>query len=315
MEPRHLPRSRRLKGYAAIIASAICSGGMWPVQKDLMTQVSPLQANWLMILPALIAILIIYPARQRGRPLVPKHAPIGWLALFALFASAIFYTRNVGTHLTSATTAVLVVRLELAVVFVFSYVILKNRVSLVGWLGTVVLLIGALQAMGISFGQFSFSHLGVAALLTAALLTATNAIIIKLQFSTIPSALPTAASCICQTFVFSAVLLATGRMDETIAALATPRVAVEAVALGLMLVSSLLLYYYSMKHIPMWSCRILSLVAPVVAVLGDHFWLGSDITGNQLSGLVAVLIGAALVISSSRGDAPEYIPRMQRNRP
>ena len=112
MKPEHLQRSRRLKGYAAIVASAICSGAMWPVQKDLMTQVSPLQANWLMIVPALIAILIIYPSRRRGRQLIPKHAPIGWLALFALFAAVIFYTRNVGTHLTSATTAALVVRFE-----------------------------------------------------------------------------------------------------------------------------------------------------------------------------------------------------------
>ncbi len=315
MQPDHLQRSRHLKGYAAIIASAICSGAMWPVQKDLMTRVSPLQANWLMIVPALIAILIIYPSRRHGRRLIPEHAPIGWLTLFALFASVIFYTRNVGTHLTSATTAALVVRFELAIVFVLSHVILKSRVSLVGWLGTVVLLLGALQAMGISFGQISFSHLGMAALLTAALLTATNAIIIKLQFNRIPSDLPTAASCICQTIVFSAILLATGRMGETIAALATPRIAIEAVALGLMFLSALLLYYYSMKRIPLWSCRILSLIAPVVAILGDHFWLGAEISHSQLSGLTAVLVGAALVILSTRNGTPEHIPQMQRSRP
>jgi len=301
-------RSRRLKGYVAIVASSVCSGSMWPVQKDLMTEVSPLQANWLMIVPALAMILVIYPWRRRGQQLIPQGAPIGWLALFAIFASAIFYTRNVGTHLTSATTAALVVRLELAIVFVLSYLILKSRVSAAGWIGTLVLLVGALSAMDISFSELSFAALGIAALLTAAMLTAANAIIIKLNFNRISSDLPTAASIVCQTVVFSAILLATGRMGETVAALASAKVVVEAVLLGLLLLWALLFYYYSMKRIPLWSCRILSLIAPVVAVLGDHFWLGSTISHGQLVGLFVVLIGAGLVIMSSRDDTSERVP-------
>jgi len=260
-----------------------------------------------MIVPALAMILVIYPWRRRGQQLIPQGAPIGWLALFAIFASAIFYTRNVGTHLTSATTAALVVRLELAIVFVLSYLILKSRVSAAGWIGTLVLLVGALSAMDISFSELSFAALGIAALLTAAMLTAANAIIIKLNFNRISSDLPTAASIVCQTVVFSAILLATGRMGETIAALASARVAVESVLLAFLFLWALLLYYYSMKRIPMWSCRILSLIAPVVAVLGDHFWLGSEITHGQLTGLIAVLLGAVLVVSASHTGAPEHM--------
>ncbi len=302
-------RRQRLKGYAAIVASAICSGTMWPVQKDLMTEVSPLQANWLMIVPALVMVAIIYPWRRRGRKLIPPGAPLGWLALFAIFASAIFYTRNVGTHLTSATTAALVVRMELAIVFVLSYLILRTRVSAAGWLGTVVLLAGALSAMGISCGELSFAALGIGALLIAAMLTAANAIIIKLNFNRISSDLPTTASIVCQAVVFSAILLASGRMGETVATLASPRVAIEGVLLGALLLWTLLFYYYSIKRIPLWSCRILSLVAPVVATLGDHFWLGSTISQGQLVGLFAVLVGAGLVIMSSRDDTRERLPQ------
>ncbi len=301
-------RSRRLKGYAAILASAVLTGIRWPLLKDLMSEVSPLQANWLMVLPALVMIVPVYLWHRRGRGIVPAGAPTGWLVLFGVSATAIFYTSNVGTHLTSATTAALVVRVELAIVFVLSYLLLNTRVSTIGWVGTAAMLIGAMQAMGLSFSDVNFQPLGTATLVVAAVLTAMNAIVIKLKFGGIPSELPTVTSCICQTAIFSAVLLGMGRISDTIAAVAIPKVAVESLLAGFLLVWTLLLYYYAMKRIAVWSCRILSLVTPVVAALGDHFWLGSVISRGQLTGLVCVLLGAALVIIASREDTSEQLP-------
>ncbi len=299
---------RRLYGYTAIIISAVSTGVMWLVLKDLMTAVSPLQANWLFIVPALAMVTAFYTLRRRGRRLIPRKTPFGWLALFASFAVVIFYSRNVGVNLTSATTAALVVRLELAFVFVMSYVVLQSRVTALGWAGTVGLLAGALLASGVGSAGSEWQPWGVLALATAALLTGCNALIIKLKFHSIPSEMPVTASCIMQTVVFTVALLATGRLGETAAAAAaSPRIAVEGVLLGAMFTVSLFGYYYAMKRIPMWVCRILALLSTVTAMVGDYVWLGSVITTGQLVGLAAVLSGAALVILSSRG-AEDRVP-------
>lgn len=293
-------RRNTILGYMAIIASAVCTGATWPILKDVLGYVEPLQANLLYILPALVVVGLIYSLRRRGQSFLPTGAHFGWLLLFASFASVIFYTKSLGVDLTTATTGALVIRLELAIVFVLSYVVLKTRVTAAGWVGTVLLFLGTMSALGVSFGDLTFAPLGIAALIIAAVLTAGNAIIIKLHFGKLPSEMPALASCVCQTLFFSIILLSTGKFTATFASLANPRVAIEALILGLLTAGSLILYYFSMKRIPMWTCRILSLIGPVVAVLGDHFWLGTVITRGQLIGLTTVLCGATLVIISSR---------------
>ncbi|MFP3904658.1 MAG: DMT family transporter [Armatimonadota bacterium] len=299
---------RALYGYIGIIASATFTGLNWPLLKDLMSQVSPLQANWLVIIPALVMIVPLYAWYRRNQALLPPHTPYKWLLIFGLFASAIFYCRNVGTHLTTATTAALVVRMELAFVFILSYIILKTRVTALGWAGSALLLAGALLASGFSFGNLAFDWLGVGALFVAAALTALNSMIIKIFFGRIPAELPAIASCICQTVVFSCVLGFSGRIPETVAAVQNPRVAVESLIGGVFMVLLLVLYYFAMKRIPVWLCRILTLFSTVVAMLGDHFWLGSDITVGQLAGFAGVIGGAVLVVLASRGSRPDQIP-------
>lgn len=309
MAPDPQATRKRLYGYTAIIISAISTGVMWVVLKDLMAVVSPLQANWLFIIPALVMVGSFYLLRRRGRRLVPRSTPLGWLALFASFAAAIFYLRNVGVNLTSATTAALVVRLELAFVFVMSYAVLQSRVTALGWIGTAGLLGGALLASGVGSSGPAWQPWGVLALATAALLTGCNALIIKLKFHSIPSEMPVTASCIMQSVVFTAALLVTGRLGETVAVAAqSPRIAVEGLLLGAMFAVSLFGYYYAMKRIPMWVCRILALLSTITAMVGDYVWLGSVITAGQLVGMAAVLGGAALVILSSRG-AQDKLPQ------
>lgn len=65
---------------------------------------------------------------------------------------------------------------------------------------------------------------------------------------------------------------------------------------GALIPGMLTTYYLSMKCIPMWSCRLLNLGTPVVALLAEYFWLRSAISVNQLVGLVLVVMGAGLVI-------------------
>jgi drug/metabolite transporter (DMT)-like permease len=67
---------------------------------------------------------------------------------------------------------------------------------------------------------------------------------------------------------------------------------------GLLIAGALYLYYVAMKLVAMWAVRALNLLAPPITALAEHFWLGSPISGGQWLGLLAVTVGAALVIPS-----------------
>ena len=129
---------------------------------------------------------------------------------------------------------------------------------------------------------------------------AANALIIKMQFRRVANELVILFSATVQTIIYSLVVPVFAGLDGVRAALARPDIVVL-VALGAVAIfGNLFLYYYAMKRAPMWAVRILVLTGPPVAMIADHFLLNSPITAAGVQGLVAVLIGATMVIMSER---------------
>jgi len=205
--------------------------------------------------------------------------------------------------LTGPTTSAVVTRSEIAFVFLLSYLVLRQPVRALGWLGTVMLLAGALWTAGLGSAELTCSTLGIAALVGSALGVALNALIIKAYFSRLPNELVILASGTVQVMLFSLVVPATGGLPEAHEALRQPPL-LGLVGLGSVFIfGQLFFYYYAMKRAPMWAVRILALTGVPAATLLDHYMLQARVTSAQLEGLVAALVGAALVILSGRQDA------------
>lgn len=288
-------------GYAAALLSGVLMGITWVLLKLILNAgvLGPADLNWLNVAGVALIIWPVYLVRHRGR-LFPRESPWGWLLTFALLAAGIFYLRNLGVAICGATTAAIVSRVETAFVFLLTYLVLRQPVGRLGWLGSLLLLVGALRTAGLGTATVCTNAGGIIALTSAALFIALNAVIIKTQFARVPNELVILASASVQTAVYSLVVPTFVGLEGVRATFAQPRLLGLVALTAAVIAANLFAYYYAMKRVPMWAARMLALLAPPVAVLADYLVLGTPLTVSGVQGLVLVLAGAALVIISGR---------------
>jgi len=295
------PRWVAAFGYTGALLAGAMVGLIWVLQSHVLGLgvIGPAELNWLNVIGVAVIVWPIVLLRGGGTVIRPG-TPVKWLALFACNAGAIFYFRNVGVGLCGATTAAVVTRVELVLVFVLTYLVLKQRVAPWGWVGAALLVAGALRVSGVGSADMQFSAPGIAALVASAVGVAGNALIIKTQFQRVANELVILFSATIQTALYSVLVPVFVGLEGVREALTRPDVLLL-VALGAFgIFANLFLYYYAMKRVPMWSVRILVLSGPPVAMVADYLLLGSPITAAGVQGLTAVLIGAAMVILSGR---------------
>ena len=283
----------------------VCFGLYLPLQKHALAQVSPAFLNWAQMAALLAIGLPVHLCVNRPN-LLPRRSEVLWLVFFGVTAALFFYLRNVGLKLTGPTTGGVLLATEVLFSFVFSVVIFHNRVSGRSLVGAALLAGGVLLAMRVSRGAMRLEPTGCLLILTAAFGVAINAVNIKLHFNHMPNLLVMCANAGCQTLLWTAILGGTGQLGE-VSDLAHGWLWVDVVLGALLIGGNLVLYYYSMKRCPMWMARSLSLVTPAVAMLGDRFFLGSQISASQIAGLVAVTAGAAIIICVSGRNGGEVI--------
>lgn len=290
------PRTRIL-GYTMSVFTGVLAGLLYAVNKALTTELTAAQITFVEAAVAFALLVPGYLWRARGKAF-PRHTPWGWLLLFGLTAALLFFMRTTGIALTSATTGALVVRLEVGLVFAYSYLFLHEKPSAWGWIGAGLLVAGMLAALNLPAGGLVLRPLGLAALVVAAFGIAANAVLIKLRLGGVSNSLTALANVTCQTLVLGPVILLAGQVTSLGPALASPRTAVLLGLGGFIVTWMLTTYYYAMKRVPLWTVRLLGLITPAAALLADYFWLRSPISGSQLLGLVLVTTGSALVIVS-----------------
>lgn len=293
------PRWSRAAGYTAALLSGLLMGVSWPLQKYVLAQdlVGPAALHWLNIAALCALISPVYLVRYGGR-LRPRKIPLFWLVLNGIFACCIHYLRNLGLKATTATTAAVVERCEIVFVFALTYLVLHQRVRWLGWAGAALVVFGAVRVALIGGEELAFHLLGVLALTMVGLIVAVAAVVIKVHFSGIPNELVIVSSAAIQTLAFSVVVPAAGGLPEVIRLFGEPRILALVAVGSLVLGSRQFAYYYAMKRAPMWSVRMLWLAGPPVAVLADRLALGTAVTWTHLQGLLAAVLGAAMVILS-----------------
>ncbi len=284
-----------LLGFAAGVGSSLCIGLLFVVQKDLLRHLDPATLNWLeMIVAAAISLAVV--ASCRGERRFPQRRLLPTVGLFTGIACVIFYMRNVGVEFTNATTGAVVIRTEVAMVMLLSWAVLHVKPDICGWIGAALLFVGAILSLDVALEKLRFTPWGTVALFLSAAGIAVNALIIKTRFGALSDAVIVLSSALVQSVVFGLIVAATGTWPAAAHAISDAGIAARLAAGGAFIFGALYLYYRAMKLIPMWVARTLSLLVPPIAMLGDHVWLGSSITPGQIGGVVAVTIGAGLVI-------------------
>ncbi|MGD9518451.1 MAG: DMT family transporter [Armatimonadota bacterium] len=296
-------------GYLAVLAASCCWGLSWTAIKVLMVRISPLALNWLQMVPALFFALGMHlVASRRARE---ARYPINWLIIFGLTACVVFYTRNLGCQLTSPTTGSIISSLDVFFTALLSLWVLRVPLTTFSVAGGLLLLGGAALVMNVFSGVVVFSPLGYLVLILSALSTAVNALIIKLHFQHTTDATVVLASAVVQCTVFAPLLWATDQWHYVLEAARDPHLCLGVVGVSILITVGLYLYYFAMKRAPMTNVRMLYLSSSGFAMITDYLWLGAAISASQIAGLLAVMLGAALVIHGTP-QQPDSSPGLVR---
>ncbi len=276
-------------------------GVTWPLQKYVLAQgvVGPATMHWLNVIGLVAIMAPIFLIRHRGRLRYPGFSP-RWLLLVGLVACVMHFCRKWGVNETSSTTAAVAERSEVVFVFILSYLILHKPVRPIGWLGTVLVLFGTITVALVGSAELHFHPLGVIALAITGLTVAVNATIIKTKLSGIPNELIILGSMAVQLVVFSAWVTGGGLLPEVRALMGVPMLAALVGMGSVVWGGNLAIYYFALKHAPMWAVRMLTLSGLPVATLADLWVLHEPVTTGHVIGLVAAMVGAGLVILAER---------------
>ncbi len=289
-------------GYLAALLTGGLMGVQWPLQKHILGRdvIGPGTLHWLNVVGLFALVLPVYLARFGLRLRWERFRP-WWLLPFGGVACVMHYCRNFGVAATTSTTAAVVEETEIVFVFLLTYVIMRGRVRALGWLGTALVLYGTVRVALMGAQALNFDPLGIAALVVVGLTIAVNATIVKMLFGAIPYELIILGSVTVQLGIYSVAVPSSGALPD-IAPLAAMPGLLGLVALGSVVWGTrLLLYYYALRRAPVWAVRMLALTGLPVASLADLLVLRVPVTRVHVEGLIAAIVGAALVIRSAGG--------------
>lgn len=208
---------------------------------------------------------------------------------------------NIGFSRGSVSTGTALLKTDILLANIVTIIVLKDKLYWVDWLGTAVMLIGVLFVLNIDFSHFKFNWYDMFFILSALSVTV-NAFVIKsaqqkhnadpdtmAYFNNLTVMILFLVSSL---FTKDIVLLTGISYDFKFFAL---------VMLGALARSMIFIfYYYNLKRYPVWQVQLFLLLVPVVSCFIGIFAFGEKLVLAQYIGILAVLLGGALMLCRNK---------------
>ncbi len=215
---------------------------------------------------------------------------IGFLGDF--FANLGYANGSLGVGTALMKTDVLMANLVTVVLY-------KRRLTLVEWLGTIIMLVGVLLVLNVSFGTESFRWSDVFFLLSAVSL-ASNAFVIQhaqRKYGKDPDMISYINN-LTVLVLFTIVCLITGDYSRTMSTVSDYG---WIILLGGFAQTGIYFFYYrNLQRHEVWIVKLYLLLMPVVSCLIGVVFLHETMTLKTIAGIVIVLLGAGLLLIRSR---------------
>ncbi len=268
----------------------------------------------------LVLLTIVMLRRHELALLLKTKGVLPRLLLIGTLGFLLDLTAFIGLSMSSAASGTALLKCDVLMVNLLSILIYKERFTLKAWLFTIVMLFGVFMVMGLSFSSFKLDDPGNIFFLLSAFFVSCNAFVIK-------SVQTDKKNPICDdviayfnngvTLVFFIIAsLVSGTMGQ-FAVVMTSGTAVLALGLsGLGQTMIYVVYYYNLRHYPVWMVKTFLLFMPIVASLITLVLFREMLTGTQYLGIVVVLLGAMGILLEHRGPSvpravPQHHGRMQ----
>jgi drug/metabolite transporter (DMT)-like permease len=248
---------------------------------------------------AAVVFVWVCASRRGWRRLQPRGT-VGlllWMGLVAAFLSICSYA---GLQLTTATSASLLIRLDLLFVVLIGWALGVERLTSWGAVAIPVMLVGLALLMEVHHCTWSGRLAGDLLIVLAGLGLAVNAFIIRRILGILDEESVCFYNMLLCSVGFGVLALYQG--------LAIPSVVVERpsgwwwlIVLGVAAAASTSIYYAALHRMPVWRLRAFLLISPFVVAIAEWALWGTRLTRTQLLGGALLLAGVfVLVLDEAR---------------
>lgn len=258
-------------------------------------------AGMLLRLAALIFLSIqLYGDHSFGTLLRQGKKQLITLISIGVFGFLLDLFANLGYAGGSLSTGTALLKTDVLMVNLATVIIYRKKLFASDWLGTLIMIGGVLLVLGVDFRGMRFNP-GDLFFILSALCVTVNAFIIKNAQEKYHEDADTISyyNNFVVLLLFSGSAAMTGVLSPSSFRLSPFMWAMVALG-GLAQTGIYFFYYRNLKRLEVWVVKLYLLLMPVISCFIGVFFLGEELTGRKLLGILTVLCGAVLILLRGR---------------
>lgn len=287
-------------GYATAVANTVFLATAYACQKLLLERIPPVWVNATTMAVVVVLALLTLALHRPPDLLRALRSRLPYLLALGAIASGLFLCLLYGLRLSSLTSAALLTRLDVLFVAVLGAVFLREKLRLRDGAGVLLMLVGALLVVRVSWAGLSVGGRGDLFLVLSALLLSVNAIIIRGRLTGLPNEAIAGANASVQSIICSLIAVLLRPADIGVREVVAPGTIELVLGAGTANFLAFWFYYATMKRMPAWQARTFSLLVPLWALVADMLVFGDVLSLRQFIGMGILFGGAAILIAGRR---------------
>ena len=293
-----------LKKVLPLIGLCFIWGGYYVASQQTVKQMSVFDTGIVIRFLTMILLVVIMGARGELKQLFHVRGVLWKLLLIGCLGFALDLTAFIGLTLSSAGTGTALLKCDILFVNLISCLIYKKHFRGIEWLMTLVMLFGVFLVVGVDFRHFRVDR-GSIFFILSALFVSMNAFVIKSAQLDQKNPQSDDTVAFYNNFVTMILFFITSAFMGTLGQLSrlgsSPSLLIWSILAGLGQTGIYLVYYFDLRHFPVWIVKTFLLLMPIVASLLVFFLFGDRMTASEMIGAAIVLLGGLGMLLCERG--------------
>ena len=286
-----------------LIAICFIWGGYYVASQQTVKHMSVFDTGIVIRFLTMCLLFVIMGIRGELKELVQVKGVLGRLLLIGVLGFSLDLTAFIGLTISSAGTGTALLKCDILFVNLISCLIYKKRFSKREWLFTLVMLFGVFLVVGVDLVHFKVDA-GSIFFILSALFVSINAFVIK--SAQLDKVNPQSDDVVAfyNNFVtmilFAVTSLCMGTIGELSRLGSDRELLLWSILAGLGQTGIYLVYYYDLRHFPVWMVKTFLLMMPIIAAILVFFLFGQRMSVSEILGVTIVILGGLGMLLSER---------------
>lgn len=283
-----------------LLALPVIWGGYYVASHEALAVMSVFSVGIVIRALTLVLLTALMAARGELKSLLQARYVWKWLAMIGLMGFLLDTTAFIGLQLSPAGIGTALLKCDVLFVNLISVLVYKERFTALDWGLSLVMLLGVFLVLEIDFSHLDLFNVGNVFFILSALFVSINAFLIKevQHHPTHPAGDGTIAyyNNLITLVLFSLAALITRQVGELGRVAGNGGLALALLLSGVGQTLIYIVYYYDLRHEPVWLVKVILLLMPLAAAVLGLLLFGDGMSAVQMAGFAIVLTGALFIL-------------------